>query len=59
VLIPSAVRGAKDKWVIDAVCATSEPHNDVVIAVELAHRTLCALERSKGMIDSAAGSVIS
>src|ERR1700733_7056482 len=59
VLIPPAVRSAKDKWVIDAVCAANEPHNDVVIAVEFAHRALCTFGRPERMVRSTVGRVIS
>jgi hypothetical protein len=44
---------------IDAVHATSETHDDVVIAVHLAHGTLRALERPEGMIDGTVGRIIS
>jgi len=57
--VASAVGCAKDKRMIDAVYATSEPHNDVVIAVQIAHRTLGALKRSEGMIDGTVGGIIS
>ena len=59
VLIASAVSCAKEKRTIDAVYATSKPHDDIVIAVYLAHRLLCALERPEGMIGSAVGGVVS
>jgi len=59
VSIAAAIGCAKQKRTIDAVDAASEPDDNVVIAVYLAHRALCALERSERMIHRPIGSIIS
>jgi hypothetical protein len=55
----AAVDCAKDKRMIDAVCAASEFHDNVLIAVYLAHSALRSIERSERMIDRAVSGIIS